>query len=119
MRMEKRECDTCNNRGNGWGGETCIACNADYDKYEPIEKIGDNSGTAAGASHYQGRIQPIESMQSVMDEAQFFGYLQGNIIKYASRLGKKGPALTDARKIRQYAEWLVQAIEGKTIDPRA
>ena len=79
----------------------------------------DKTGTAAAAAHYQDRIQPIESMQSVMDEAQFCGYLQGNIIKYASRLGKKGPALTDARKIRQYAEWLVQAIEGKTIDPRA
>ena len=78
-----------------------------------------NTGTAADATHYQGRIQPIESMQSVMDPSLFLGYLQGNIIKYASRLGKKGPVLTDARKIRQYAEWLVQVIEGKTIDPRA
>lgn len=78
-----------------------------------------NSGTAAGATHYQGSVQLIECLQAAMSEPQFLGYLQGNIIKYAYRLGKKGPALTDARKIRQYAEWLVQAIEGKTIDPRA
>lgn len=114
MRVEKRECDTCANRGNGWGGEKCVECK-DYDNYKP----SGNTGTASDATHYQGRIQPIESMQSVMQEPQFLGYLQGNIIKYASRLGKKGPALTDARKVRQYAEWLVQAIEGKTIDPRA
>ena len=118
MRVEKRECDTCANRGNGWGGEKCVDC-AEYDKYEPQIDTIDNSGTAADATHYQDRIQPIESMQASMHEPQFLGYLQGNIIKYASRLGKKGPALTDARKIRQYAEWLVQAIEGKTIDPRA
>ena len=95
----------------------CRYC-LNFDMWQDTNETNKSEGTAADASHYQGRIQPIESMQSVMDEAQFFGYLQGNIIKYASRLGKKGPALTDARKIRQYAEWLVQAIEGKTIDPR-
>ena len=119
MLVEKKECDTCANRGNGLGGEKCVECNAEYDKYEPKIDTIDNSGTALDATHYQGRIQPIELMQSVMQEEEFVGYLQGNIIKYASRLGKKGPALTDARKIRQYAEWLVQEIEGKTIDPRA
>ena len=75
-------------------------------------------GSALGAGHYQDRIQPIETMQAAMSEEKFQGYLQGNILKYASRMGKKGPALTDAKKILQYATWLVEVLEGKTIDPR-
>ena len=53
-----------------------------------------------------------------MDEQQFQGFLQGNVLKYASRLGKKDSALKDAQKIRQYVHWLVLALEGKKIDPR-
>lgn len=75
-------------------------------------------GSALGAGHYQNRIQTIETIQAAMTGEKFQGYLQGNIMKYAARLGKKGPALTDARKIKQFAIWLVEALEGKVIDPQ-
>jgi hypothetical protein len=69
-------------------------------------------------AHYESTHQPIETMQANLTPAEFLGYLRGNIIKYACRLGKKGDALTDAEKIRRYADWLVQVLHGETIDPR-
>lgn len=70
------------------------------------------------ADHYQGEIQPIEFMQSQLNQEKFVGGLLFNIIKYASRLGKKDDPLKEARKILRYSQWLVDVYEGKTIDPR-
>ena len=39
--------------------------------------------------HYQGDVEPIELMQAQMTREAFMGFLRGNIIKYASRFGKK------------------------------
>ena len=62
--------------------------------------------------------QPIEVMQANMTLDEFVGFLKGNIIKYACRLGKKDEPEKEAAKIRRYAEWLEQVVNGKTIDPR-
>lgn len=71
--------------------------------------------------HYGGtsdEIQPIEFMQSQFSEEAFVGAILFNIIKYSSRLGKKDSPLEEARKILRYSQWLVQVLEGETIDPR-
>ena len=68
--------------------------------------------------HYEGDIQPIELMQAQFDTEEFTGGLLFNIIKYASRFGKKDDPIKDAKKILRYAEWLVDHCEGKKIDPR-
>lgn len=68
--------------------------------------------------HYAGAVQPIELMQAQMSHDEFRGFLLGNIIKYASRIGKKDDAVEEAVKIRRYADWLVQNEKGETIDPR-
>lgn len=68
--------------------------------------------------HYDGRIQPIELMQAQMEPKVFRGFLLGNIIKYASRMGKKDSAVKDAVKIARYADWLVQHEKKYVIDPR-
>lgn len=68
--------------------------------------------------HYGGRVQPIELMQAQMNPVEFQGFLRGNIIKYASRFGRKDECTKDAEKICRYAEWLKQAVDGKTINPR-
>lgn len=68
--------------------------------------------------HYAGKVQPIELMQAQMSPKAFRGFLLGNIIKYASRIGKKDDALEEAVKIRRYADWLVQNEKGETINPR-
>ena len=75
-------------------------------------------GNAKDAMHYQvGRIQPIELMQDVMTPEQLKGFLRGNIIKYALRLGYKDDELEEAEKIKAYASMLVDLLNGKTINP--
>lgn len=71
-------------------------------------------------NHYDTLHQPIETMQANMTPEAFRGYLRGNIIKYTCRMGRKdGEAeLKEAKKIQDYAKWLVESLEGKTIDPR-
>lgn len=71
-------------------------------------------------NHYDTLHQPIETMQANMTAEAFRGYLRGNIIKYTCRMGRKdGEAeLKEAKKILDYAKWLVESLEGKTIDPR-
>ena len=75
-------------------------------------------GNAKEATHYQvGRIQPIEVMQDVMTPEQLKGFLRGNIMKYALRLGHKDDELKEAEKIKAYASMLVDLLNGKTINP--
>ena len=69
--------------------------------------------------HYQGDVEPIELMQAQMTREAFMGFLRGNIIKYASRFGKKDNESTikEAAKIRVYAEWLEVAARGDVVNP--
>ena len=69
--------------------------------------------------HYQGDVEPIELMQAQMTREAFMGFLRGNIIKYASRFGKKDGESTikEAAKIRVYAEWLEVAARGNVVNP--
>jgi hypothetical protein len=58
--------------------------------------------TQYGGSHYKTlKIQPVEFIH-----ANGFGFIQGNIIKYACRLGRKGDPIQDLNKIIHYAELL-------------
>ena len=69
--------------------------------------------------HYQGDVEPIELMQAQMTREAFMGFLRGNIIKYASRFGKKDDEslVKAAAKIRVYAEWLEVAAMGNVVNP--
>lgn len=70
-----------------------------------IQKIDD---------HYDGDVEPIELMEAQMNKDEFIGFLKGNIIKYASRLGKKDDPVKEADKIITYAEWLKEFLtDGK------
>lgn len=68
--------------------------------------------------HYQGDVQPIELMQSVMSTEAFMGFLRGNIIKYTCRLGKKDEVAKETTKILRYAEWLDKVAKGEKVNPR-
>jgi len=69
--------------------------------------------------HYKtAEIQPIEVMQMYLSKEQFIGFLQGNVIKYMLRAGKKGDAREDHGKLTRYAEWLFKASCGQKIDPK-
>lgn len=63
---------------------------------------------AAYDTHYQGAVQPIQLMQEQMTREAFMGFLRGNIIKYASRCGKKDDIIKETAKLLQYAVWLHQ-----------
>lgn len=70
------------------------------------------------SEHYETTHQPIEVMQANMTHEELVGFLKGNIIKYACRCGRKDDPKQEADKIYRYAGWLVDVLEGKTIDPR-
>ena len=122
-------CGICVNCAKSYDMEPCRSCKhgsaedncffMEYkEEYEEPLTIKQNNGNAAGAVHYHGEVQPLEFMQAVLSPERFQGFLQGNVIKYAARIGKKDDSVKDAQKIRQYAHWLVMALEGKKIDPR-
>ena len=65
--------------------------------------------------HYEVlAIEPWEIMEKNFSTEEFVAYLKGNIIKYTLR--DKGQALTDAEKIKHYAEKLIEVIEKKETD---
>nr|DAW75690.1 MAG TPA: nucelotide kinase [Caudoviricetes sp.] len=83
---------------------------------EPLETVVKD--TTVNPSYYNHSAhQPIETMEANMSVQQFVGYLRGNIIKYACRMGKKETALKDARKLAQYASWLEKVLSGGYISP--
>lgn len=62
------------------------------------------------SKHYEElNIQPWEIMERNFTTEEFVAYLKGNIIKYTLR--DKGQALTDAQKIKHYAEKLIEVLE--------
>lgn len=67
------------------------------------------------SKHYEElKIQPWEIMEKNFTNEEFVAYLKGNIIKYT--LLDKGQALTDAEKIKHYAEKLIEVLEKKDMD---
>ena len=67
------------------------------------------------AKHYEElNIQPWEIMERNFTTEEFVAYLKGNIIKYTLR--DKGQALTDAEKIKHYAEKLIEVLETQEND---
>lgn len=67
-------------------------------------------------SHYaQFSPQTIERMQAVMTPEEFQGFCRGNILKYTERMRSKDQPLSNAIKILDYAYWLVESLQGRTI----
>lgn len=67
------------------------------------------------SKHYETlNIQPWEIMERNFTTEEFVAYLKGNIIKYTLR--DKGQALTDAEKIKHYAEKLIEVLETKEVN---
>mgnify|MGYP000962332647 CR=1 FL=1 len=66
------------------------------------------------AKHYEElNIQPWEIMERNFTTEEFVAYLKGNIIKYTLR--DKGQALSDAEKIKHYAEKLIEVQKGRPV----
>ena len=55
-------------------------------------------------AHYtDGGIETIDFLAAKLTKEEFVGYLKGNVLKYGSRLGKKGDIEIDAGKMAWYA----------------
>jgi hypothetical protein len=55
-------------------------------------------------AHYKaGGIETIDFIQAKLTREEYIGYLKGNALKYASRIGKKGAPDIDAGKMAWYA----------------
>jgi len=64
-----------------------------------------------GGDHYkQMAIQPWEVMECVLSEAEFIGFLKGNIIKYSMRAGHKSDAKIDLEKAKHYRQKLSEVM---------
>lgn len=44
----------------------------------------------------------------VIDITRHMGFLEGNVIKYVARAGRKGDKLEDLLKARKYLEWAIE-----------
>lgn len=66
------------------------------------------------SKHYEElNIQPWEIMEANFNKEEFIAYLKGNIIKYTLR--SKGQDLSDAEKIKHYAEKLIEVQKGRPV----
>lgn len=124
MGVDEKGCYNCKYKDVFDKDMPCIDCyigiiNNDPTKWAPAtDETQQDTANNNYDQHYICAHQPIETMQANMSHDEFIGFLKGNIIKYVCRLGKKDDAKKEAAKIRRYSEWLEQAVNGKTIDPR-
>lgn len=64
-----------------------------------------------GGEHYkQMGVQPWDVIDTWPIEQQI-GYHRGNVLKYTMRLGNKDERLQEAKKIRHYADKLIEVLE--------
>lgn len=88
-----------------------------------IERLGDkyldeeDDDCVDSPNYYQVTTeQPIQIMRELMSQDEFIGFLWGNIIKYSMRLKRKDKPVSEAKKIKQYATWLVNVYDGKELE---
>lgn len=60
--------------------------------------------------------QPIQIMREIMSNDEFIGFLWGNLIKYSMRMKRKDNPVSEAKKIKQYATWLINVYDGKELE---
>ena len=64
-----------------------------------------------GGAHYKEmKVQPWDVIDTWPIEQQI-GYHRGNVLKYTMRLGNKDERLQEAKKIRHYADKLIEVLE--------
>lgn len=102
-------------RFNGTTAEDIIGSYADKPKRgrkPTIEKV--KVDVVNQPPHYTtGGIETIDFIEAKLLRDEYIGYLKGNVLKYASRLGHKGDAVTDAGKLNWYTTRLARALGGE------
>lgn len=76
--------------------------------YEAEQKAANHQ---EGGAHYkQMAIEPWDVIDTWPPEQQI-GYHRGNVLKYTMRMGSKDERLKEAKKIRHYADKLIEVLE--------
>jgi len=100
---------------NGTTAEDIIGSYADKPKRgrkPTIEKV--KIDVVNQPPHYTtGGIETIDFIEAKLSRDEYIGYLKGNVLKYASRLGHKGDAVTDAGKLNWYTTRLARSLGGE------
>lgn len=119
--VKLKACITCKFFHQCSSENPCKKCD-EYSAWENVQDTttaADTNPQSLDQQHYSNCVgeQPIEVMLNKMSPEEFIGFLKGNILKYTLRMGKKEgePVKKEARKILQYAKWLEQFTNTKTI----
>lgn len=87
------------------------------DRFLPEDDSLEDTEDVSSPDYYQvSTEQPIQIMREIMSQDEFIGFLWGNIIKYSMRMKRKDNPVSEAKKIKQYATWLVNVYEGKELE---
>lgn len=75
------------------------------------ERLNRPDARQEGGKHYvEMKIAPWDVIDTWPIEQQI-GYHRGNVLKYTMRLGNKDERLQEAKKIRHYADKLIEVLE--------
>ena len=84
--------------------------------FEPIQRpeehVPDEDVIFEPSHYHAGGIDVIGFCEKQFTEEEFRGALKFNVLKYATRLGKKDDDVKDAQKCARYAELLKEYVEG-------
>lgn len=87
------------------------------DRFLPEDDSLEDTEDVSSPDYYQvSTEQPIQIMREIMAQDEFIGFLWGNIIKYSMRMKRKDNPVSEAKKIKQYATWLVNVYDGKELE---
>lgn len=75
---------------------------------------GDIAPVDTTPAHYKGEdnIDVIDFLYQQLSLDEFKGFMKGNMIKYPVRAGRKDNELEDIKKARDYADRLIEKLEG-------
>ena len=99
-----QQCNYCGTMQN-------VICFSEADALRCFHYAGGKPGKeqANHPQYYGGADNPYEAIKVI--EAWFLNFNLGNCVKYVSRAGKKGDALTDLKKARWYLDREINTLE--------
>lgn len=65
--------------------------------------------------HYRAKIDVIEFCEQHFNQEEIMGFYKFNIIKYATRLGRKDNEIREYEKILEYSKRAIKYLEKKAV----
>lgn len=104
-----------NENGEMFDWEPVWLMHSDLKKEEPIPKdevAVENKPTDTPNHYLEQGVETIDIIEEAIGEQGAINFIKGNVIKYLCRMDKKHKSpIDDAKKIKRYAEMLVERLE--------